>query len=207
MSTLAGPINTVIDVGASDGSWSDSVRGSWPDAHYLLVEAQDCHHEILREYAKVNAKVTIEPAAASAETGSLYFLESGPLGGSASNEPFAEGSTELPCIAIDDAVAAHKLPGPYLIKLDTHGHEREIFTGAAETLRDANLIIVEAYNFANFGRMTFWELCAHLGERGFRPAGMSDPMVRPNDGLLWQMDLWFLPSSHPAFGETGFGHY
>lgn len=206
MSSLCGPINTVIDVGASDGSWSQSVKSAWPDANYLLVEAQDCHASALRRYAQLNPKVTIEAAAASSETGSLFFLESGALGGSASNKPFAEGkSIEVPCIAIDDSVAAHRLPAPYLLKLDTHGHEREILTGASETLRQCGLLILEAYNFANFGRMTFWELCEFLGQRGFRAAGMSDPMVRPNDGLLWQMDLWFLPSSHPAFLETGFG--
>lgn len=37
------PIETVIDIGASNGSWTQVCRQSFPDAHYLLVEAQPCH--------------------------------------------------------------------------------------------------------------------------------------------------------------------
>lgn len=200
---LAGPINTVIDVGASDGRWSGSVKRYWPNAQYLLVEAQDVHRDGLRHYSAANPNVTVEHAAASDRAGSLYFMNSGPFSGSASHEPFNDSCTEVPCISIDDAVISHRLPGPFLIKLDTHGHEREILTGASNTLQQSNLLVVEAYNFANFGRMMFWELCEFLHERGFRPAALSEPMVRESDELLWQMDLWFLPSSHPAFSNTG----
>lgn len=204
MRSFSPEINTVIDVGASDGSWSQSVKPAWPRARYLLVEAQDRYAAPLQAYAGANPEVMVENAAASDRTGSLYFLDAGPLTGSASHEPFAERSIEIPCISIDDSISRHGLPGPFLIKLDTHGHEREILTGASATLSDAKLICIEAYSFANFGRMRFWELCTFLEERGFRPAGMSDVMCRPSDNLLWQMDLWFLPASHPAFTDTNF---
>jgi FkbM family methyltransferase len=202
MAALAGEVGTIIDVGASNGSWSDSVRPCWPNANYLLVEAQEVHAAALRHYATINSNVTIENSAASDTTGKLYFLENGPLGGSASHEPFPEGNIELPCISLDDSIANHQLPGPYLIKLDTHGHEREIFIGAEHALRNTALIVVEAYTFANFGRMRFWELCDHLADRGFTPAGISDPTYRPSDDLLWQMDMWFLPSTHRSFTDT-----
>jgi FkbM family methyltransferase len=41
-------IGTVIDVGASDGRWSDVCAKHYPDAHYLLIEAQDPHEEALK---------------------------------------------------------------------------------------------------------------------------------------------------------------
>jgi hypothetical protein len=41
-------IGTVIDIGASDGRWSDVCAKHYPDAHYLLIEAQDPHEEALK---------------------------------------------------------------------------------------------------------------------------------------------------------------
>src|ERR1700730_15699226 len=43
--------------------------------------------------------------------------------------------------------AQYSLPGPYLIKLDTHGYEVPILCGATETLRNTNLLVIETYNF------------------------------------------------------------
>lgn len=200
--SLSPAIGTVIDIGASDGAWSESVKPAWPGARYLLIEAQDRYAAALQAYKAANPNAAIENAAASDRTGSLHFLDSGPLTGVAAHDTFAERSVEVPCISIDDAVARHRLPGPFLIKLDTHGHEREILAGAAETLNTTEVLCIEAYNFANFGRMTFWQLCSELEGRGFRPAAMSDVMVRPTDHLLWQVDMWFLRASNPAFADT-----
>ena len=35
-------VNAVIDVGASDGSWTKDCLEYFPDANYLLIEAQPC---------------------------------------------------------------------------------------------------------------------------------------------------------------------
>ena len=43
-------IGTVIDIGASDGRWSGVCAKHYPDAHYLLIEAQDLHEEALKAY-------------------------------------------------------------------------------------------------------------------------------------------------------------
>ena len=43
--------------------------------------------------------------------------------------------------------AQYSLPGPHLIKLDTHGYEVPILCGATETLRNTNLLVIETYNF------------------------------------------------------------
>lgn len=37
-------VETVIDVGASNGCWSERMMRHFPDAEYLLVEAQAAEH-------------------------------------------------------------------------------------------------------------------------------------------------------------------
>jgi len=205
LAQLAGPIRTVVDVGASTGIWSEEARPHWPDARYLMIEAQDAHFPELDAYTAAAPGRFAVHAAASDHVGEIHFLAENIWGGSASDHAFDHADVVLPCTTVDAAVAERGLEAPYLLKLDTHGHEREILAGADQVLEQAALVVIEGYNFANFGRMTFWELCAEMVDRGFRPAGLFDPMTRPSDGLLWQMDMCFLPASAPCFDDTTYG--
>jgi hypothetical protein len=69
-------IGTVIDIGASDGRWSDVCAKHYPDAHYLLIEAQDSHEEALKAYVSVHPKAQYVLAAAGDACGEIYFDDS-----------------------------------------------------------------------------------------------------------------------------------
>jgi hypothetical protein len=104
---------------------------------------------------------------------------------------------------IDDAIAARRWPGPYGIKLDTHGYELPVLEGASRTLAQVSFLIIEAYNFPlTPASLRFSELCAWLETRGFRCCDLADPMRRPTDGVLWQMDLAFARVDHPIFASN-----
>jgi hypothetical protein len=45
-------------------------------------------------------------------------------------------------------------------------------------------------------------MCAYLGGLGFRCIDLVDPMYRPHDDALWQMDLVFLRQTRPEFTYT-----
>ncbi len=63
--------------------------------------------------------------------------------------------------------------------------------------------MVEAYNFTlRDGALRFHELCAHLDRLGFRSVDLADPMWRPADGILWQMDLVFCPARIRELART-----
>jgi FkbM family methyltransferase len=198
MAQLCGDINTIVDVGASDGRWSEGVRACWPNANYLLVEAQDVHRSALAAYASSRPRTFVVNAAASDHVGHIHFDTRNPFGGEACAAPFASHDATLPCTTIDTELKQRALQGPYLIKLDTHGHEREILCGAEGALCNAGLLVIEAYNFAKPNRMYFWQLCALMEERGFRTAGLADPLMS-TEGVLRQMDLCFMPRTNVCF--------
>src|SRR5687767_8403508 len=179
-------IATVIDVGASDGRWSRQAMQFFPEAEYLLIEAQaEAHAEALAEFEERHANVVVVLAAAGDRHGEIHFDATSPLGGQASETPFAENSIAVPMVTIDSVVRERGLKAPYLLKLDTHGFEQPIFEGAAETLRQANLVIVEAYNFRlSSSCLRFHELCGYLEGKGLRCLDLFDVMHRPGDGAL-----------------------
>lgn len=196
------PIQTIIDVGASNGCWTRLAQQSFPDTHYLLIEANKVHEPELKAFRDAQAKVDFVLAAASDQPGEVYFDDRDPDGGLAS-KACGENSKPTPATSIDHEIASRELPVGYLIKLDTHGYELPILAGAEKTLSQTQALIIEAYNFQlTDNSLRFHELVAWLEERGFRVADLVDVAHRPKDQLLWQMDLFFVRNNLPGFASN-----
>jgi FkbM family methyltransferase len=195
-------IATWIDVGASDGSWSVGAQRHFPDAKFLLFEPLAERQAVL---GSLHARHGFEivAAAAGARAGKISFRIDPELDGSGVAAPGSGQARTVPVEAIDDVVAARAMPGAFALKLDTHGHELAVLEGATHTLPATNLLIIEAYNFTLVpGCLRFHELCTWLEARGFRCCDLADPMRRPGDGALWQMDLAFAPANSPLFASN-----
>jgi FkbM family methyltransferase len=194
------PVATVIDVGASDGRWSRDMMAVYPQANYLLIEANAVHEPALKRFCAKRPRAQYAAAVAGPKRGTLFFDATDPFGGVASPERHDAGYVELAATSIDQEVHERSLPGPYLIKLDTHGFEVPILEGARVTLANAELLIVECYNFriAPEARL-FHEMCAWLGDRGFRCIDVFDLLYRPRDESFWQADIVFARESRPEF--------
>jgi hypothetical protein len=136
-------------------------------------------------------------------TGELYFDASDPLGGHLSTTPWNDNYRPCPVTTLDDLLKTHQVPGPIMIKLDTHGVEIPILTGAMETLKRTNVLVIEAYNFT-FGQpaVPFWDLCRFLLKLGFRPLDVFDVLYREVDNAFWQFDLLFARADLPLFQDT-----
>lgn len=80
-------INTVVDIGASDGRWTRECLSYLPSAHYLLIEAQISHNVALQEFCKNQSNVDYVLAAAGHEPGTIFFDAKDLFGGAASRIP------------------------------------------------------------------------------------------------------------------------
>lgn len=197
--------NTVIDVGASNGSWTLSLIKYFPKCQYLLIEAQPTHKHALEQLNSERKNVNFVLAAAGEAAGHIYFDGAAPLGGLASYTPTSSNDIQVPVTTIDHEIQSRNLPGPYLLKFDTHGFEIPILKGASKTLAETDVIIMECYNFKIAPEcLLFFEMCDHMKNLGFRCIDLVEPFNRPHDDSFWQMDLVFVKDDRPEFSYVAY---
>lgn len=194
---------TVIDIGASDGRWTKTVKGFYPEARCHLIEANQIHEKGLIDFVNDYPGCSYKLAVAAETVGKVFFDASDPFGGLAHLENENRQFIQIPCTTVDEEVSINALQGPFLLKLDTHGFEVPIFNGAQKTLTKTSVIIVETYNFdLTKESLKFWEICDFLFQHGFRPIDLLDPMFRPKDEAFWQVDLVFIRSDREEFRDN-----
>jgi FkbM family methyltransferase len=198
-------IGTVIDIGASNGMWSEVCERHFPDAKYLLVEAQQAHETSLKAYSATRPNVEYLISAAGDGLGTIKFDDADLFGGVATHTSAEWAKATVPLTTIDHEIGGRSLPGPYLVKLDTHGFEREILDGAAETLSSTNLLVIETYIFRlRDGAPLFDEMVIYMRDRGFEVIDMSEPMWRQKDSSLWQIDMFFVKKDRQEFAYKSY---
>jgi FkbM family methyltransferase len=198
-------INTIVDIGASDGRWSLLAMKTYPASGYLLVEAQPVHEQSLKHFVSLHNNCQYVLAAAGDKEGEIYFDANDPLGGQASYKPYPTNNIIVPVTKIDTETKKRGMQGPYLLKFDVHGFEVPILKGSSETLLQTEVVIMECYNF-KIGEecLLFYEMCSYMKELGFRNIDLVDPLWRPHDNALWQMDLVFVREDRPEFSYLGY---
>jgi len=198
-------IASLIDVGAAEGYWSGEFAKHFPGRHHLLVEANDIHQPTLEKVCQENKHWQFALTAIGGATGTAYFDGSDPLVGHLSNDAWNDNYRACPVTTLDDLLEKYPVPAPFMIKLDTHGVELPILSGATKTLKQTNAIVIEAYNFT-FGEpaVPFWDLCRYMLELGFRPLDVFDLLYREVDSSFWQFDLLFARSDLPLFKDNRF---
>ena len=193
-------VKTVIDVGASDGRWSKICMNFQPKAKYLLIEAQEEHKNRLDQFILENKNADYIIAAAGKKEGKIYFDNSNLFGGLASETPFEKNCIEVPVVSIDGEVDKRRLEPPFLIKLDTHGFEVPILEGSMKTMKQAELIIIESYNYRLTNEsLRYFEMCNYMEKLGFSPIENVDFTLRKYDNSFWQMDTFFIPADRTEF--------
>lgn len=200
-------INSLVDIGASDGRWSRTFGKIYKDSAFLLIEANKNHLNGLKQFKQDFENSNYELTAAGAHDGDIYFLTSpdDDFAGVATYEKPENEHSKSTVNKIDTLVNKHGLKPPYAIKFDTHGFELEILKGCEETLKNTNLIIMECYNFKiSDDSLLFYDMCKHLETMGFRPIDMSGIMHRDYDKSLWQMDFYFIKDHRNEFKHKGY---
>jgi FkbM family methyltransferase len=201
----AGEINTVIDIGASTGRWSTLAMPFFPQARFIGIDPLMEREPALKCLKDANPRFDYVLCAAGEQDNAVVEMAvSSDLDGST----VGGGNGDIRQVAlhsVDEIVRLKRCRGPFILKFDTHGFEVPILKGAHATLAQTKYIVMEVYNYRHTpGTLLFPEMCALLDGLGFRCFNMADPMQRPLDRALWQMDLFFARKDDAVFARDGY---
>lgn len=192
---------TVIDIGAAQGTWSTSAAGIFSEANFVLIEPLYERKDDLLHLQARESRFHVVNAAAGPVCGELNLYVTRDLDGTgiADNGTNATLRT-VPMTTIDCEIERLRLPGPFLLKLDTHGYEVPILRGAEKILQESSLVVIECYGFRIAPQsLYFWEMCELMLNYGFRLIDIVDVLRRPKDSAFWQLDAFFVPIDVEVF--------
>jgi len=186
---------TVIDAGVANAT--PELYSTFPSASILLIEPLVEFEPFLRRICSTyNAQYVLAAAGQAAGTATLN-VHADKIGSSLLRE--VEGSAvdgtprTVPVVTVDQLVAEKNLSGPFLIKVDVQGAELQVLEGAARTLPQTGVVILEV---SLFGTMIagpqFLDITTRMKELGFAPYDLFGFQYRLLDGALSQLDMIFV---------------
>jgi FkbM family methyltransferase len=186
---------SVVDVGVGYGT--PELYEAFPGVPLVLIEPIADQFGSAVEDAVRRHGAEHVAAAAGAEPGTTTITVhrapemSSTLGGWTGDR---EGvAREVQVVRVDDVVRERSLPGPHVLKVDVEGAELAVLDGAGETLRAAELVLLEVRFFQFLpGAAQLHDVVPYMRERGFVAYDLYGGNLRLGDGALALVNLAFV---------------
>ncbi len=191
----------IVDVGASNGSWSIKASSYFHGVEFFLFEPLAEHTHYLEALFKADPRFRYFLTALGAAPGESTMFVSQDCDGS--SVLFWEGQDSsrrrvIPVTTLDAMIESGQVQPPDLVKIDVQGFELEVLKGAGAALKSAQVFIVEVnlYEFMQHCPRVH-EVIAFLAARDFYLYDLAGMLRRPYDNALGQMDLVFAAAWSP----------
>ena len=141
---------TILDIGAHKGQFYSWAKEVWPDSFIWMIEANDCHENILKNIVSSNNdRYTIATIGDKEREVNFYTR---------SDKPWTEGASyykeanywDIPHLVMEIPKILQPLDDLFtsdshfdLIKIDTQGSELDIITGGKNICKKADYILLE----------------------------------------------------------------
>jgi FkbM family methyltransferase len=191
---------TVIDAGVATQTLE--LYEEFPRASILLIEPLAEFEPFLQKICSTYNAQYVLAAAGHASGSATFHVHADKFSSSLLKEvegPSVDGTSRtVPVVSIDQLTAEKNLPGPYLIKLDVQGAELQVLAGAASTLQQTEVVILEANLFGTMiGGPQFHDVVHFMKQSGFVAYDLFPVNYRPLDGALAQVDMIFVREDGP----------
>lgn len=191
----------VFDIGAYHGHWTYSTLSIFPDAKYVMIEAND--HQQLNSF-KGYTNVHVLHEILNDKTTDVIWHKMGTTGDSLFKEQTCLSNQFAPIprtsITLNECISKYALDLSTMtnifIKIDCQGAEISILKGAADVLAKTDFILLEIQLFGqyNAGVCTFLEHIQYMDSIGFQPYDIVDNHYINNFNM--QVDMLFINKKH-----------
>jgi FkbM family methyltransferase len=187
----------IYDIGAHRGDWTKQMKPIFPDAQYILFEANSEHADVLKD---LSANIVV----LGSESKHTVPFYKNTVGCTTGNSLYCEKTIYftpqmaaielLPMTRLDTFVADHGFPSPDFVKLDVQGAELDILVGAGDLLATLKYCVLEtSLHEYNHGAPLIEDVIAFMNTKGFCLIDIVD--FHKINGYLAQVDLLFAHSS------------
>jgi len=187
----------ILDIGAFEGSWSKMAMEIWPEAKFLLVEANPAKAALLREDSRLKNAEVVESLLGPIDIPEVTFhvMESGSSvfeeHSGVDRQPITLRQRTLDSIT-------RNLNSVDFIKIDVQGYELEVLKGGQQTLAKAQAILIELSLIEiNQGAPLLAEALTFMNGAGFVAYDILEFHRRPLDGAMNQIDVLFVREGSP----------
>lgn len=197
-------IKAVLDIGANTGQFAQRILEIFPDATiYSFEPLKDCYEQLVKALVgtpKVRAfNVALGDRKEQREilrndfSPSSSFLTMADAHRAAF--PFTQRASpeKVEVVRLDDFITSLELRKPLLVKMDVQGFEDKVISGGADTIRQADVVIVEVSMIRLYDNQPlFAEIHDMMMNLGFQYRGNWDQLMSPVDGHILQADAIFM---------------
>lgn len=181
-------INTVLDIGAHKGKWTQKFKEHYPNVKALMIEANEDHIE---ELTRTGSYITALVGKDNEEVNYYRCEDKNNNQGNGiykenTNVPFK--STKLRTVTLDSLLPGQKFD---LIKMDVQGAELDIIQGSPGFIHNAKYLWLELqpHNY-NIGAPSAGKVIGYLHQIGFEIITMDE--VNTGNGVIMGMDMIFV---------------
>lgn len=185
-------IKTILDIGANDGFFAKDMRARFPDAQIISFEPLRDVYAMLVERMKGDSKFQAFNVALGENSGAMTIHHSAshasssllPMGDL--HKKIYPGTVEhideeIKIERLDDVLRDIHLETPMLFKIDVQGFEAGVIKGGSETLRKAEIILVEnSFVTLYEGQLLFAGIHDLLRNLGFSYRGRGETHYDPS---------------------------
>lgn len=193
---------TVLDIGASTGSWSRECMSIFPLARYFLAEPLEYKREALKSLASADNRVRYFLGGIGSMNGQLELNDNDAQSSFFPSHDFHGVKRSVPVRTLDSFRDEFGFQAPMLLKADVQGFELEVLEGARECLPfvDVMLLEVSFRRIYDNGPLAH-EVIAYAGMNGFRMYDFVSYMQRDSDGALLQTEIVFVRDGSKLFND------
>ena len=186
----------IIDIGAYQGERTRDTLKIFPDAHFLMMEAQATKKTFLAELTGIHpARVQYSLSLLGAENGTEEPFHEVEMASSVLQEHHDTPATDSKkrTVRPDTLTEELDLEAAGFLKLDTQGYKLAILRGGERTLAHAEVVLTEVSLLDVHQHVPLVrDVLNFMGDRGFQAYDIRSSTRRPLDNALWQTHVIFV---------------